>query len=248
MNEPQKDPERVRRMFGGIARRYDLLNHLLSANLDRGWRRRAVAGLPKDPQARVLDLCGGTGDLSIELALRGRAGLVVCCDFARPMLARAAEKFRRAGVSDRCSLLEGDALALPFDDGAFDAVTIGFGIRNLADLDLGLREMRRVLRPGGILVVLEFSVPRTPVLAGLYRGYLRRLLPRIGDGVARRRGPYGYLAETIAEFPDAPTLAGRIHVAGFAACDWQLLTGGIVAVHRASRGPENGGSDRSEQQ
>lgn len=230
-----KDPSRVRDMFGAIARRYDLLNHVLSANLDRSWRRQAVACLPGEPGAKVLDLCGGTGDLSVEILRRRRAAWVACCDFSHPMLARAGEKFRRKGLDGRACLLEADALRLPFPEGAFDAVTVAFGIRNLVDMDAGLREIARVLRPGGMLVVLEFSEPTAPLLARAYRWYLHGLLPRFGDTVSRRSGPYGYLARTIATFPDAPSLAGRIREAGFAGCDWRSLTGGIVAIHRAMK-------------
>ena len=226
----------VRRMFGAIAPRYDLLNRALSFRRDVGWRREAARELEDDPNGRVLDLCGGTGDLAIEIAAHRRAGFVVCCDFCHPMLARAREKFRRRGVSDRCVVLEADGLALPFGGGAFDAVTIAFGVRNFADMHAGLQETHRVLRPGGRLVVLEFSRPDAPVLAQIYRFYLRRILPRVGDPAAGRDGPYGYLAKTIAEFPDAPELAGRIRESGFAAVGWRKLTGGIVAIHTAVKG------------
>jgi demethylmenaquinone methyltransferase/2-methoxy-6-polyprenyl-1,4-benzoquinol methylase len=219
-------------MFAGIAGRYDLLNHLLSANLDRRWRRRAARRVPPEA-ARVLDLCGGTGDLTLALARNGGPGLLVCCDFCHPMLVRAQEKFRRRNTDGRCLVLEADGLRLPLPEGAFDAVTVAFGVRNLADLDAGLREMARVLAPGGRLVVLEFSRPRGRVLGGLYGFYLRRVLPRLGDGVSGRSGPYGYLARTIGGFPEAPELAGRIREAGFAACGWELLSGGIVAIHTA---------------
>jgi demethylmenaquinone methyltransferase/2-methoxy-6-polyprenyl-1,4-benzoquinol methylase len=225
-------------MFGGIARRYDLLNHLLSLNLDRGWRRRAAAELTAGPGHRVLDLCGGTGDLGLAVARAAPGATVVCCDFSHPMLRLAAPKFARAGVADRCLLLEADGLALPLRSGSLDGITVGFGVRNLADLDLGLREMLRVLRPGGRLVLLEFSTPTGPVLSRLYRAYLHRLLPGVGDRASGTPGPYGYLARTIASWPDAPSLAGRIREAGFAAVGWVLLSGGIVAVHTAVKNSE----------
>ncbi len=228
-----KDPARVRRMFDGIARRYDLLNRVLSANLDRGWRKRALARLDEDDRALILDPCGGTGDLSIELARERRAGRVVCCDFSHAMLLRAAPKFTRLGLSARIDRVEADGLNLPFPDASFDAVTVAFGVRNLSDMDRGFREMLRVLRPGGKLVVLEFSRPTAPVLSALYRFYLGRILPRIGDGVSGSEGPYRYLARTIADFPEAADLAGRIREAGFAACEWFTMTGGIVAAHTA---------------
>ncbi|MCP3979073.1 MAG: bifunctional demethylmenaquinone methyltransferase/2-methoxy-6-polyprenyl-1,4-benzoquinol methylase UbiE [bacterium] len=233
--EDSRDPGRIRSMFGSIAHRYDLLNHLLSLNLDRRWRRKAVSTLSEGKPHRVLDLCGGTGDLSVELARRTPADLVVCCDFTRGMLELAGPKFQRLGLQQRCITLEADGLRLPFPDASFEAVTVGFGVRNFADLDTGLREMHRVLRPGGQLIVLEFSTPTAPVLSGLYRFYLKRVLPRFGDGVSGRSGPYGYLARTIGRFPDGPEFAGKIREAGFAACDWTGLTGGIVAVHKAKK-------------
>jgi demethylmenaquinone methyltransferase/2-methoxy-6-polyprenyl-1,4-benzoquinol methylase len=220
-------------MFGGIAPRYDLLNRLLSLRRDVRWRREAAAELPEDPGARVLDLCGGTGDLSVEAAAAGRAGLVVCCDFSHPMIALAPEKFRRRGVAERCVVLEADGLRLPFADDTFDACTVAFGVRNFADPDAGFREILRVLRPAGRLVVLEFSRPEGPLLSRAYGLYLRRVLPLVGDRISGREGPYRYLARTISGFPAAPALAGRMREAGFAAVGWRTLTGGIVAIHTA---------------
>jgi len=228
-----RDPRRVRSMFDGIAPRYDLLNHLLSASLDRGWRRAAAAELPHGDRALVLDLCGGTGDLSLAASAARPRATVVCCDFSHPMLLGARRKFARRRAAGRCLPLGGDALRLPFAPGVFDAATVGFGVRNFADLDAGLRELYRVLAPGGRLVVLEFSSPDGPVVSRLYRVYRERLLPAIGDRVAGVRGPYGYLARTIGAFPEPALLAGRIREAGFAACGWQRKTGGIVAIHTA---------------
>jgi len=228
-----RDPKRVRGMFGAIARRYDLLNHVLSANMDRSWRRTSARALPEGPLERVLDLCGGTGDLSLELLREREIAKVVCCDFSHPMLLLARRKFASKPYSGRLALLEADGLRLPFPPCSFDAVTVAFGVRNFADMDGGLSEIHRVLRPSGCLVVLEFSRPTAPVLAQLYGFYLRFLLPRLGDGVTGGRGAYGYLARTIASFPDAAALASRIRDAGFAACDWTAPTGGIVAVHTA---------------
>jgi demethylmenaquinone methyltransferase/2-methoxy-6-polyprenyl-1,4-benzoquinol methylase len=228
-----KEPERVRRMFDRVARRYDLLNHVLSANLDRRWRRRALEPLGKNPQARVLDLCGGTGDLSIELVRGSHAGAVVCCDFSHAMLLAAGPKLERQGFDGSIQRVEADGLNLPFPDRSFDAVTVAFGVRNLQDMSRGFREMLRVLQPGGKLVVLEFSQPTAPILSGLYRFYLDRVLPRIGAGVSGNEGPYRYLARTIADFPAAPELAGSIREAGFAACEWATMSGGVVAAHTA---------------
>jgi len=223
-------------MFGGIARRYDLLNHLLSLNLDAGWRRRTAREACTAPDLRVLDLCGGTGDLSLALAGSAQPpGLVVCCDFSHPMLERAGAKFVRTGLGGRCVTVEGDALRLPFPDGAFDAVTVGFGVRNLVDMPAGFREMRRVIAPGGRLVVLEFSRPTGRILSRLYAFYLKSIVPRLGDRASGKQGPYLYLARTIAAFPEPDVLAGMLREAGFGAAGWQPLSGGIVCVHTALR-------------
>jgi demethylmenaquinone methyltransferase/2-methoxy-6-polyprenyl-1,4-benzoquinol methylase len=223
-------------MFGGIARRYDLLNHVLSLNADAWWRRRAARAVALGGSGRVLDLCGGTGDLSVATARAEPGALVVCCDFAHPMLTLAGRKFARKGLADRCLRVEADGLRLPFAPDTFDAVTVGFGVRNFADLDRGLSEIRRVLRPGGRLVVLEFSTPTDGWPGRIYRFYLSRVLPRIGDSASGKTGPYRYLARTIADFPDPPTLAGRLREAGFAAVGWTALTFGIVCVHVAVKG------------
>jgi demethylmenaquinone methyltransferase/2-methoxy-6-polyprenyl-1,4-benzoquinol methylase len=230
-----REPGRVQAMFGGIARRYDLLNHLLSGNMDRRWRRKASAVLPADATALVLDLCGGTGDFGLEVLRQGRAGTVLCADFTIPMLQVGQEKFRRQGVADRCLPVGADGLRLPLQDRSVDGVTVGFGVRNFSDLFAGLQEIHRVLRPGGTLSILEFSRPTAPVLSGLYRFYLERVLPKIGDSISRKDGPYGYLANTIGRFPDAPSLARIVREAGFASCEWTLLTGGIVAIHQAGK-------------
>ncbi len=234
-----REPRHVQAMFGGIAHRYDLLNHLLSGNLDRRWRKKAAAALPANRDAVILDLCGGTGDLGLEVLRQGRAGTVLCADFSLPMLAVGLEKFRRKGEAGRCHAVGADALRLPLRTGSVDGATVGFGIRNFADLSAGLREIHRVLRPGGVLSILEFSRPTAPVLAGMYRLYLQQVLPRIGDNISRKTGPYRYLASTIARFPDAPALARTIREAGFDCCDWTLFTGGIVAVHRTEKAPSN---------
>jgi demethylmenaquinone methyltransferase/2-methoxy-6-polyprenyl-1,4-benzoquinol methylase len=225
-------------MFGAIARRYDLLNHLLSANLDRRWRRAAAGSLPFGPSSRILDLCCGTGDMAVALAKHEPRATIVCCDFSRPMLAIAAAKLERRGFDARCPLVEADGLRLPFGGETFDAVTIAFGLRNLADRATGLAEMRRVLAPGGVLRVLEFSRPDGAVLSRLYGFYLGRVLPRIGDG-ATPGAPLGGASPSrpppSAVSPPPATVAGTIRDAGFGGVGWQTMTGGIVAIHTAYR-------------
>ncbi|MBI4482022.1 MAG: ubiquinone/menaquinone biosynthesis methyltransferase, partial [Acidobacteria bacterium] len=185
-----KRPSAVREMFASIAPRYDFLNHLLSACIDRRWRaftaRKLREALPGPPPL-VLDLCCGTGDLALELHSLSPSSSVVGCDFCHPMLVLGARKAHRAR---RILLVEGDALRLPFGDNLFDALTIGFGLRNLESLESGLREMRRVLRPDGVLAILEFSRPRPSLLRPLFQLYLVHLLPRLGDWLSGHRGPY----------------------------------------------------------
>jgi demethylmenaquinone methyltransferase/2-methoxy-6-polyprenyl-1,4-benzoquinol methylase len=221
-------------MFGGIAPRYDILNRFLSLGIDTRWRRRTALALAQDDPGLVLDLCGGTGDLSVAVARAAPAARVVCCDFSYPMLVRAGPKFDRPEVAGRCVRVEADALSLPFPSERFDAVTIAFGVRNLVDRRTGFREAARVLRLGGRLLVLEFSRP-AGLFGRIYRSYLFGLIPRIGDRVSGRRGPYGYLARTISEFPEPAALAGEIRESGFAAVAWTPLTGGIVCIHDARK-------------
>jgi demethylmenaquinone methyltransferase/2-methoxy-6-polyprenyl-1,4-benzoquinol methylase len=220
----------VRAMFGAIAPRYDLLNHLLSLNRDRGWRRRAVdlllAHAPLD--GRYLDACAGTLDLARELACRpGFSGRVAGCDFSLPMLHGGLPKTRGVALSPVC----GDALRLPFADGAFHGATVGFGVRNLADLDAGLRELRRVLRPGGRLVILEFTTPGWQPFRALYLAYFRRILPLVGRLVSRHGSAYAYLPASVLAFPDPAALGARMEEAGFGQVAWETRTGGIVAIH-----------------
>ncbi len=220
-------------MFANIARRYDLLNHLLSGNIDRSWRRlvaRRISERLPPTEARVLDVACGTGDLALKLFEFSEAQ-VTATDFCRPMLDIAVGKADRS--EGRIRFVEGDALALPFLSGSFDAVTIGFGLRNLAVLDDGLKELRRVLKPGGCLAVLEFSKPRTPVLRTLFQFYFTRLLPLVGGAISGSRGAYTYLPNSVRAFPDQEQLAALIRKVGFTDVSYQNLTGGIAALHLA---------------
>ncbi len=218
----------VRGMFTAIAPRYDLLNHLLSLNVDRLWRRQAVKLLnwERRPAGRYLDLCAGTLDLAAALARsRGFSGQVIGADFVLAMLQRGRDK--AAAVLP----LTADALDLPFADASFDGATVGFGVRNLADLDQGLREAARVLRPGARLVVLEFTTPSRQPLKGIYLGYFRHLLPTIGRLVSKHTTAYTYLPESVLNFPSPAALAERMSAAGFTAVQYKTLFGGICALH-----------------
>ena len=222
----------VRGMFGAVARRYDLLNHLLSAGLDIGWRRRAAAACdPQDGQT-VVDVCCGTGDLAMAVARRMPEARVIACDFARPMLDLARRKFAEAGFSDRAAVLEADALALPLPDASVDAITCAFGLRNLADPSRGLAEMLRVLRPWGAAVVLEFHPPGgRGVLAGAFRLYFRRILPNLGAWISgSRHGGYRYLVESVEAFSAPEATAAAMARTGFESVRIEPLTAGVVSL------------------
>ncbi len=222
----------VRAMFTQIAPRYDLLNHVLSLNLDRRWRRQAVAELDWErvPAGRYLDLCSGTLDLAATLGARpGFTGQVVGADFVLPMLGLGRHK------SDRVRPVNADALDLPFPDATFDGATVGFGVRNLADLDRGLGEAARVIKPGGRFVILEFTTPSWQPMRGAYLLYFRQVLPFIGRLVSRHSDAYTYLPESVLSFPEPAQLAARMSVSGFSDVRWLLLLGGICAIHVGTR-------------
>ncbi len=221
----------VRDMFGRVAHRYDLANHLLSMNIDRYWRAhtvRRVRPILDNPAARVLDICCGTGDLVLALE-QARGAPVFGSDFCHPMLVAAREKFARKHRGS--ALFEADALQLPLRDGVLDLLTVGFGFRNLANYEAGLREMRRVVRSGGTVAILEFSQPPNPAFAALYNFYSRRILPLIGGALSGDREAYTYLPESVKKFPSAADLAAAMRRAGFAEAGYEYLTGGIVALH-----------------
>lgn len=221
---------KIRDMFGSIAGRYDFLNHFLSAYVDRYWRRSCVRGVDirlKVAVPRILDVGCGTADLSLAIS---RLGPVVGCDFCHPMLRIGADKIARRDVRSPISLLEADALMLPFADAAFDAVVSAFVLRNLADIDRGFREMKRVLRPGGVMGVLEFGMPSAPVLGRFYRFYFLRILPKLGKLISGVEGPYGYLPASVQSFPNAEALKERAELAGFCNVEYRLLTAGIAIL------------------
>ncbi len=223
--------EWVRAMFGRVARRYDLANHLLSFNLDRYWRARTVSrvrGVSRAPGSRALDLCCGTGDLLLALEA-DRGAPLWGSDFCHPMLTSAAQKISRRGFRSR--LFESDALTIPARDGSFDLVTVAFGFRNLANYSQGLAEMRRVLRPGGMAAILEFSQPPNPLFAQLYNFYSRRVLPALGGALSGSKDAYTYLPESVRKFPSAEDLAGQMRQTGFRDVTYERITAGIVCLH-----------------
>jgi demethylmenaquinone methyltransferase/2-methoxy-6-polyprenyl-1,4-benzoquinol methylase len=221
----------VRDMFSGIAARYDLLNHVLSINIDKRWRRTVCKKLDevlKDPGAVVLDVACGTGDLALELKRNAKAS-VIGSDFCHPMLAIAKKKTSAAEVS--IPYVEGDAMNLPFADKSFDALTIAFGLRNLSNFPDGLAALHRVLKPEGRIAILEFSTPTVPGLRGVFGFYFTRILPRIGGAVSGARAAYEYLPDSVSKFPDQQGLVDMMERTGFTSVEYTNLTGGIAAIH-----------------
>ncbi len=226
----------VKRIFSEIAPRYDLLNHLLSFSIDKRWRIRAISALDwrARPDGVYVDLCAGTLDVSAALARQpGFAGTIVGADFAEPMLRAGASKVSRSAVAP----VVGDALQLPLRDGTAAGVIVAFGIRNLANLDEGLREVARVLRPGARFVILEFATPRLPIVRTGYRIYFHHVLPAIGRVVSGHPTAYRYLPESVDRFPEAADLGDRMRAAGFTNVKWSALSFGIAAVHVGERAP-----------
>ncbi|MEZ5346824.1 MAG: bifunctional demethylmenaquinone methyltransferase/2-methoxy-6-polyprenyl-1,4-benzoquinol methylase UbiE [Pyrinomonadaceae bacterium] len=225
----------VHEMFAGIATKYDFLNHFLSINIDKRWRRK-VSGLLSDTlsdsEARILDVACGTGDLAIDLKRFGKAR-VFGTDFCRPMLTIAKEK--TAGGGESIPYLEADGLNLSFADETFDAVTIAFGLRNFSNWENGLIELMRVLKPGGRIAVLEFSSPMIPGFRSAFNFYFANILPRIGGVVSGSRGAYEYLPDSVSRFPDQRQLASMMRQIGFSDVKYKNLTGGIAAIHTGTK-------------
>lgn len=222
-----KQPQQVAAMFDDVARRYDLTNDVLSLGQTRSWRRAVTRALDLTPGQRVLDLAAGTGTSTVPMAETGARA--VACDFSLGMLAEGRRR------QPHLPFVAGDATRLPFGDATFDAVTISFGLRNIVDPDAGLREMLRVTRPGGRLVVCEFSHPRWTAWRTVYDEYLMRALPSLARRVSSDPEAYVYLAESIRAWPDQRELAGRLQAVGWSQVAWRDLSGGIVALHRATR-------------
>jgi demethylmenaquinone methyltransferase / 2-methoxy-6-polyprenyl-1,4-benzoquinol methylase len=228
-----KREERIRRMFGAIAPRYDLLNHLLSLNIDRYWRWQTTQLVPPIGEAPILDVCTGTGDLALayDRAAHGRVP-IVATDFCLPMLRPAARKARRQQASERIRFLEADTQRLPFPANTFQLTTVAFGLRNVTDTDKGLAEMVRVTLPGGRVAILEFSQPRHWLFGRLYRLYFTNVLPRIGQFFSRSPDQaYNYLPASVLEFPDGEALAERLRSHGLTDVRWVPFTFGIATLY-----------------
>ena len=229
-----KSSARVRTMFGEIAGWYDFLNHLLSFGVDRAWRRKTVKlAPPREGAGPILDVCTGTADLALAYwRASGKRTRVLGADFCRPMLAIGREKCRRAGAGAHIALVEAAALHLPFPDGRFQIVSAAFGLRNISDTDAGLREMARVCQSGGSVAVLEFSRPKNRFFAAIYHWYFRRLLPRIGQTLARNsQEAYNYLPASVGQFPQGEALAERFRAAGLKNVRFFPLTLGVATLY-----------------
>lgn len=233
MTTVDKSGPRVRQMFGEIAGRYDLLNHLLSLNVDKYWRRQTVKRVPVKPGARVLDVCTGTGDLALAYhrASGGKAA-IVAADFCHEMLEIGRRKSISVGAEGACVFVEADTQQLPLPSDSFDIVCVAFGLRNVADTNLGLAEMARVCAPGGRVAVLEFSMPESGPLRAAYGAYFRHVLPRVGQMLARNRhSAYEYLPSSVGEFPQGEQLVERMRAAGLANVSHRALTFGVATLY-----------------
>jgi len=228
------DGNAVRQMFAEIAPQYDFLNHLLSVSIDRSWRKvavaRAAACLKGKTDPVCLDLCSGTGDLAIALN-RGLNVPVVASDFCHPMLIRGLEKVRNERRGDFIPVIEADSLVLPFADATFDVATVAFGLRNLEDAEVGLSEMKRVLKPGGAAIVLEFSRPVIPIFRQLFEFYFHHILPHLGALISGQNSAYRYLPTSVRRFPAQAELAAMMQTIGFKDVGYRNLSGGIAALH-----------------
>src|ERR1700722_18404039 len=232
----QEKAGRVRGVFDSVAERYDLMNDLMSGGAHRLWKRFALALTGLRRGARALDIAGGTGDLAIGLAQQvGRQGYVVLADINSRMLQIGRDRLIDRGLSGTVDYVQADAQHLPFADGSFDCVTIGFGLRNVTDKQAALSSMQRVLKPGGQLLVLEFSKPLMSPMSRIYDAYSFRVLPWLGRVIAGDADAYRYLAESIRRHPDQETLLQMMQSAGLEGCHYHNLTGGLVALHRGYR-------------
>lgn len=226
--------QQVSQMFDNISSRYDLLNHVLSLGIDRSWRRKAIARLKPLAPRFILDVATGTGDLALQ-ALSLNPEKIWGVDISEGMLAIGKKKISQMNLSNRIELGYGDSENLPFEENKFDAVTVAFGVRNFEDLKKGLREINRVLRPGGVLVVLEFARPRNFLFRKMYHFYFNFVLPKIGRWISRDKAAYTYLPESVQVFPDRDDFTEILRQTGFNNATWQALTFGISAIYTARK-------------
>ena len=233
-DKPSDKRTQVAQMFDNIAGRYDFLNHFLSLGIDRLWRKKAIAQLKDRAPERILDVATGTADLALE-SMKLKPAHITGIDIAPQMLEPGRKKIRKKGYGGTIQLQDGDSEAIDFPDARFDAVTCAFGVRNFAHLDKGLKEMHRVLRPGGKIVILEFARPRVFPVKQMYMFYFRSLLPLWGRLISRDARAYSYLPESVQEFPDRSVFARHLEEAGFAQARWQTLTFGITGLYVAEK-------------
>ena len=228
-----KREARIKQMFGSIAPVYDLLNHLLSLNIDKVWRRKTTRLVPPQGNEAILDCCTGTGDLALAYhKVTTEQTPIVAADFCHPMLVRGVAKAARRGAADRVRFLEADAQRLPFPDDTFQISTVAFGLRNVTDTNRGIAEMTRVTKPGGRVAILEFSRPRGWFFGRMYRFYFRRILPGVGQLISRSEdSAYHYLPASVLEFPDGEVLAERLRQHGLTDVCWHPFTFGIATLY-----------------
>jgi demethylmenaquinone methyltransferase/2-methoxy-6-polyprenyl-1,4-benzoquinol methylase len=228
-----KSGQRVQRMFASIAGRYDLLNHLLSLNIDKRWRAYTTRAVPPEPGVPVLDCCTGTADLALAYDRAGGGkSPIIGADFCRPMLEHGRKKVRKAGAEGRITLVEGDAQALPVPSDTFGVVTVAFGLRNVADTTRGIDELIRVARPGGKVAILEFSKPTHPILGRLYLTFFRHVLPKVGQAIAPNDdNAYAYLPASVLQFPEGEAMHALLASRGLTAIQEHRLTLGIATLY-----------------
>ncbi len=225
--------ERVAEVFHSVAAKYDVMNDLMSGGVHRLWKRFTIESSAVRPGHRILDIAGGTGDLTAKFSkLVGKEGSVILADINSSMLNVGRDKLLNNGLAGNIQFVQADAQKLPFPDNYFDCITIAFGLRNVTDKDEALRSMHRILKPGGRLLVLEFSKPQNTLLEKAYNTYSFRILPAMGKLIANDSESYRYLAESIRMHPDQETLKGMVLDAGFSKCDYYNMTGGVVALHK----------------
>lgn len=227
--------EQVATMFNNIAARYDFLNHLLSFGIDIIWRKKAIALLKKEKPAFILDIATGTGDLALEALAALKPEKIIGLDVSEGMLALGREKIKKRKVEDKIEMILGDSEKLPFSDNTFDAITVAFGVRNFEHLEIGISDMFRVLKPGGTLVVLEFSKPQDFPVKQLYNFYFKRILPLVGKMISKDHCAYTYLPESVNAFPDGKEFIKILEKTGFIQTKWKSLTGGVASLYTGKK-------------